>query len=360
MAEPNTVRLPCATVRDLMLDIFAQTGVSSEERSIVVETLMEASLSGYHSHGIMRIPMYVNSIRKGTMVPGARMEILRETASSLYMDANFGLGPVTATEAVRRATDKAAQTGIGCASVVRASDVARLGSYVMAPAQAGFVAVMMVNDAGGNPCVAPWGGVEAFLSTNPLAAGIPWMHEAPIIIDMSTSVAAGGKLQVLAVEDREAPEGWLIDGAGKPATDVRPALASPPRSALLPLGGLVAGHKGFALSMLVDILAGALSGAGCSAGNIREIDRNGLFVLVIDPDKFVSRARFIQLVEEYVANLKRVEKAPGVEEILIPGERAYRQRMKNQSEGMQIDLSIWQMVEAALDRLGIGFTGSSS
>ena len=349
----DSILLPASIVRQAMHDIFGRLDVPHEERRVIVETLMEASLSGYHSHGIMRASTYVDGIRLGTMKPGAPLTVLKDTPVTRHLDANFGMGPVTATAAIQQATTKAASNGIGCVSVVHANDVARLGSYMQAPALAGYVSILLVNDAGGNPAVAPWGGVEPFLSTNPLAAGIPWKDDCPIVIDISTSVAAAGKLKTLHAQNREAPAGWLIDRDGNPTTDVRVAPSLLPIHALLPLGGFVAGHKGFALSMLVDICAGALSGAGCSAGVVDDTERNGLFILVIDPDKFVGREVFKSLVEVYVDRLKRVKTMPGVEEILVPGERASRERIKRRREGIPIDRTIWEKVEAIMNELGI-------
>lgn len=150
---------------------------------------------------------------------------------------------------------------------------------------------MLINDAGGGPCVAPWGSVQAFLSTNRVADGIPWREEMPIIIDISTSVVSGSKLKMLANRDADARDGWLIDEENNSTLDLSSFFSSPKQSALLPLGGLIAGHKGFALSLLVEVLAGALSGACCSTGVENGMDRNGVFVLIIDPEKFVSRAQ---------------------------------------------------------------------
>ena len=349
----GSVHLTCDALARRMGEIFARAGVSAEERETVVEVLLEATMAGYLSHGIMRVPLYVEAIRKGRIHPGVRPRVLRRSASALHLDAGHGLGPVTATEAVGQATEMAASSGVGCVSVVRAADVARLGSYVIEPAREGFVCLLLVNDAGGNPNVAPWGSTEPFLSTNPLAAGIPRRGAAPIVIDISTSVAAAGRLKMLAAEGREAPEGWLIDGAGQPCSDPAAALEVPPRAALLPLGGLLAGHKGFALSLLVDVLAGALSGAGCSAGDLESSDRNGLFVLAVDPGHFLGREGFLDRVEEYVQRLKGLPTAPGVEEVLVPGERAHRERERALAEGLRIDPGIWAPVRKLMDEPGL-------
>lgn len=347
------LRLSHTSLAELMGDIFSGLEVPPSECQVVVETLLEASLSGYDSHGFMRLPLYVEGVRSGSIVPGAPLEILSETPAITHLDAHCGFGPVTVVEAIRQASAKAEITGIGCVSVVNCTDVARLGSYVIAPALDGLVALLLVNDAGGNPFVAPWGGIEPFLSTNPIAAGIPWRDGEPIVIDMSTSVAAGGKLKMLSAENKSAPDGWLIDAEGRPTNEVAPAMESPPLSALLPLGSLIAGHKGFALSLLVDILAGGLSGAGCSAGKVEVTDRNGLFVLVIDPEKFISRVRFGEQVEQFAASLKQVKRAPGVGEILIPGERAARERARRQAVGISIERPVWRQIATILADLGI-------
>lgn len=341
-------------LQSIMDAVFSRLGMPDEERKIVVERLMEASLSGYDSHGVMRIPVYVSGIRSGIMVPGRPIEVLQETPAVAHLNANDGMGPVAATEAVRRAVEKAALTGIGCVSVVQANDIARLGSYVEQPARDGFITVIMTNDAGGNPCVAPWGGVEPLLSTNPLAAGIPRGEAMPIIIDISTGVSSEGRVKMLHNQKTSAPDGWLIDTDGEPTCDTAAYLSSPRKAALLPLGSLIAGHKGFALSMLVDILTGALSGAGCSGRFDGDSDKNGLFVLALDPDKFVSRPDFTDEVKQLGLRLKSVRKAPGVDEILLPGERAERERRRRMTEGIPVDRPVWDQVEGIMKELEIG------
>ena len=186
-ASHTKVAVESAILAALMRDIFQGLQVSVQEGALVAEILLEASLAGYDSHGIMRIPMYAAGISSGTIVPGAGVEVLRETTASALLDARAGLGPVAAVAAVDLAIEKATESGVGCVSVVNCNDVARLGGYMVKPAEAGLMAIMSVNDAGHGPDVAPWGGVDPFLSTNPIAAGIPWRQQrAPVIIDVST------------------------------------------------------------------------------------------------------------------------------------------------------------------------------
>lgn len=349
----ESIRLDCDTARQLLCDVMRRLNVPAGEIEIVSDTLMEASLSGHDTHGVGRILIYVKGIRRGTMVPGADVEIVRETESTLLLDGGGGLGPVTARQALDHASRKASKTGVGCVSTINSNDIARLGTHVMRPAEQGLIAILMANDAGAGPYVAPWGGTQPFLSTNPIAAGIPRATEDPIVIDISTSVAAAAKVYAAAHQEKPVPEGWLISENGSATTDAASWVKR--QSALLPLGGMVAGHKGFALALLVDVLAGALGGAGCagSGPGAENGDPNAIFALVIDPEKFGSRSDFTASVEGLVRKLKAVKKMPGVEEILVPGERAARERRRREKEGIPVDAITWSRISKVLKSLGI-------
>jgi LDH2 family malate/lactate/ureidoglycolate dehydrogenase len=346
------IELDPGALRALMVDILTALDVPDDECAIVVNSFMEATLAGYDSHGIMRIPMYFDDIRSGQMVPGASLDTVTETPASALLDANYGLGPVIAERSLAVACDKARQTGIGCVSVTRSNEIARLGVYVREPALAGLITVLMVNDAGGGPVVAPWGSTQPFLSTNPIAVGFPWRDDTPIIIDLSTSIVAAGKLKMARSSGSSAPEGWLIDRHGETTTDVESFFAEPRMSALLPLGGLMAGHKGFALSLIVDILGGALSGDGCSSGEEMG-NRNGVFALAIDPQMFATRDVFLRHVNDFVEKLKACDTMPGVDEILMPGERSQRVREQRLKNGVPIEPSVWQEITRIMDELGL-------
>ncbi len=353
-SDPSPVRIEPDRLARIMDRIFERLGLAGDERRVVVERLMEASLSGYHSHGVMRITMYTEGIRAGNMIPGAPLDILGETVSTVHLDANMGMGPRTATEAMKRAVGKAAATGVGCASVVNANDIARLGGYVEQPAKEGFIALLMTNDAGGNPCVAPWGATSPLMSTNPMAVGIPRESGDPILIDISTGVTSEGGLKMLRNKGQAVPDGWLIDGEGRTTTDAEAYFSTPRRAAILPLGSLLAGHKGFALSILVDVLTGGLSGADCSGRSPEDLDQNALFILVIDPEKFASRAAFTTEVDRLVGSIKGARKAPGVEAIRVPGDGARQERERQLKQGVEIDPPVWSAIQDILDELGIG------
>jgi len=353
----EVVRISKESLCDLLAALFRKLGVPEEESDIVVGTLLEASLAGYDSHGVMRVPRYVTGLQRGEINPGAAIKILKETPACAHVDGGRGLGPVTATFGIRLASRKARRSGIGCVSIVNANDVARLGGYLREPAEEGLIGIMMVNDAGGGPSVAPWGGVDPLLSTNPIAAGIPRREGPPIIIDISTSVVAFGKLKMYANRGRNVPEGWIVDREGSPCTDPNTFFVSPKESALLPLGGALAGHKGFGLSLLVDVMAGALSGAGCSRGAETELEGNGVFIQVIDPMAFGPLGRFEDQIEGLVTLLKGSKKASGVAEISIPGERAAKERRIREKEGIPVDLPTWRQLLDIMEELGVKAKG---
>jgi LDH2 family malate/lactate/ureidoglycolate dehydrogenase len=159
----------------------------------------------------------------------------------------------------------------------------------------------------------------------------------PIVIDVSTGTVAFGKLRMAANQGEEVPEGWLIDGDGRSTTDPNTFFAQPQQSALLPLGGLQTGYKGFALGLLVDVLAGALGGAGCSTGSEIGREGNGIFLLVVDPSHFGTTEAFNSAVAGLVSGIKNCRRAPDVDEITIPGERAARERDSRERNGIPID-----------------------
>ena len=351
--NPQGQTITPTDLSNLMTDVFMACDVAPDDARIVVDALMEATLSGYDSHGIMRVSRYVDELRRGVITARGEFTILKETPSSAYIDAGRALGPVTATRALALACEKAAAGGIGCVSTWNSNDIGRLGSYLGQPAKQGFLALLMVNDSGGLPSVAPFGGAASFYSTNPLGAGIPRGHDEPIIIDMSTAMTSVGSIKVAAQRGANVPEGWLSDRHGEPVVDPAKFFEDAEDVFLLPLGGMLAGHKGFALQLLVDVLAGALSGAGVSTGQDTDHEANAIFALALDPDHFASRDTFTKLVNAMVSGLKHVQTLPGVAEVRLPGERAAQERQLRQAYGIPLSPIVRDELAAVLLSLGL-------
>lgn len=209
-----------------------------------------------------------------------------------------------------------------------------------------MIALLMANDHGGGTCVAPHGGVEGRLSTNPMACAVPIQGQDPIVLDMSTSVVASGKIRVKQHRNEALPDGWLIDAEGESTTNADDFYGVPP-AALLPFGGAVSAHKGFGLSVIVDILAGALTGAGCSKGEDARVG-NGLFVLVINVASFRGFPGFGAEIEHFIAYLKSAKCAAGFDAIRMPGERSWETQRRREREGIPIDAETWAQIQALL------------
>ena len=324
-------------------NVFKKLNISAAEAEVVTRSMVDANRVGHDSHGVIHLPKYVRELGAGLIQPGAPIETLHESASIAVLDGNWGFGPVIATRAVEVAIQKAKQTDISSVTVSRCNEVGRLGGIACLAAYAEMIGLLMANDHGGGTCVAPHGGVQGRLSTNPIACAVPIDGQDPIVLDMSTSTVASGKIRVKQHENKAVPHGWLIDTDGRSTTDADDFYGVPP-AALLPFGG-IAQHKGFGLSVIVDILAGALTGAGCSKSEDARVG-NGLFVLVINVASFREFPGFSAEIERFIGYLKSAKRAAGVDAIRMPGERGWEEQRKRKREGIPIDTQTWEQIQA--------------
>jgi uncharacterized oxidoreductase len=258
-------------------------GASAEEAAIVGRSLVEANLRGYDSHGVMRIPYYVQAIQEGEVVPGAELAILDDGPSRIVADANWGFGQVQAVRLLKMLADKARESGQAIGTMTHSGHIGRLGEYCELAAAQGLVSLLMVNSHGAAVRVAPPGGKSPRLSTNPLAIGVPF-GDAPLVLDFSTSATAEGKVRVKKIAGQQCPEGWLIDNEGRPTTDPNTLYGNPPGS-ILPMGGSQ-GYKGFGLGLMIEIFTGAISGGVCARPVPFAKKGNCVFVMLIDPARF--------------------------------------------------------------------------
>ncbi len=345
--------MPVFTAEELTqtcLKVFHAMGVSDAEAEVVTSTIVDANLVGHDSHGIIRLPQYVQEIEESLIQPGAAIEVRRESPSMAALDGNWGFGPVIGTHAVKLAIEKARQTDISSVTVFRSNELGRLGGYARIAAEQNMIGILTVNDHGSGQYVAPFGGIEGRLSTNPIACAIPVEGGEPIVLDMSTSVVAAGKIRVKRSRKEAAPEGWIIDAEGNPTTNVD-GFYGPPAGALLPFGGIAA-QKGFGLSLVVDILSGALSGAGCTRQGESRVG-NGLFITAINIASFVDLPDFNAEVNRFIGYIKSAKKSPGVEAILMPGERGFREQDRRRKEGIFVEDSTWEQIQVIAGKYGV-------
>ena len=243
-----------------------------------------------------------------------RIEIVKETDAFAVMDGHWGWGQVVGRQAMEFGIKKALHAGAVTISVSQCCHIGRVGDYPLMAARAGLAAIMFVNTHGGGKLVAPWGGRERRLSANPISIAIPRSSSPPILIDLSTCAIAGGKITIAHNSGKSVPPGCILDSEGRPSTN--PAdFIGPPEGALLPFGG----HKGFALSLATDILAGAIFRRGLQPAD-RERVGNSFTATLLDPAQFRDRGVFDQDVDQLVDYVKSSKLADGFTEILIPGE----------------------------------------
>jgi LDH2 family malate/lactate/ureidoglycolate dehydrogenase len=258
--------------------------------------------------------------------------------ATLAVDGALGWGPPAGFLATERTIERAQQYGIGAAVIRQCQHIGRVGQYVERMAAQNLIGIVTCNSSSG---VVPFGGTQRMLGTNPIAIAVPRAGgQAPVMFDGSTSVVAGNKLQVLLAKGLPTPEGWIIDRDGQPTTDPNDFLAG---GALLPLGG----HKGYGLSVMVELLAGLLSGASASflpdyAGG------NGVLVVAIRPDAFMPLDDYLEHVEQACAALKA---APG--KVLLPGEPEQLARQERAAQGIPMAEATWQSLQDLAASLGI-------
>ena len=339
---------PPDDLKRISREIFAAVGATSEEARIVSDALVESNLAGHDSHGVLRIPEYVRSIEQKLVNLGARIKFIRESDSYAVIDGGWGFGQVVAKEAMEVAIRKAAQTGVGTVAASQCCHLGRVGDYPKMAAMKGMAAVMFVNTHGGGKIVAPWGGRERRLSANPISVAIPRKEGAPIVVDISTSAIAGGKVHIMFNRKVPVPLGNIIDSEGNPTTDAA-KFYGPPAGALMPFGA----HKGFALGFVTDILAGAISGGGCSREDAERVG-NTFLVFVVNIAQVRGEELFYADVEGLIDYVKSSALAPGFEEILVPGEPEVLEYARRQKNGIPVDEETWRQISEVGKKYGVG------
>jgi len=319
--EPDRLR---AFVSRLLVSL----GVPAEDAATVAACLVEADLEGQASHGTVRLPLYARRVRSGLIAAAPEMRIWGEKAGIALLDAGNALGPVAGSLAMRLAIEKARNTGVGACAVRGSNHLGALSFYVRMATGAGMIGLALSNTP---PAMAPPGGRAPYLGTNPIAAGIP-TSGPPVVIDMATTqVARGSVLKALRVGE-QIPAEWAVDAQGRPTTDPQAALAG----SLAPLGG----PKGFALALLVEVLAAVLPGAAVGpevAGTFVDSDRPsnvGQFFLALDPEAFGPGFR--QRMDGLAAALRASEPVDAQRPVRLPGDRRLRERDTREQSGVEI------------------------
>ncbi len=343
-------------LKDYMVRFFVKHGVPEADAGIAAEILISADLRGVDSHGIIRLDTYYGSrLRKGLVNPLSPVTVVRESATTLALDAGSGLGQVVSHYAMNRCIEKARQSDVGMVTVRNSNHYGIAGYYAMMALPQDMIGISFTNS---QPLVAPTYGRTAMLGTNPIAVAVPAGKERPYVLDMATSIVPIGRITVYQKAGKQIPQGWGINSQGEVASDPNEVLKG---GALMPLGGvdLMRGYKGYGLSLLVDIFSGVLSGAayGIKAGHPGE-NRTadiGHFFAAIRIEAFRTLAEFTGDMDGLIHMLKDAPKAVGQERIYIHGEKEFERAEVNAREGVPLLPEVVKMLQESGRQVGVPF-----
>ena len=325
--------------RSIIMEILTRLNIPEEDAYIVADVTMDADLKGFTSHGIGRFPQYVRGLKVGTIDPEAEIIVEEETAAMALLNGNHKFGHVVTYKGMEMAMEKAEQTGIGIVGIHNSNHFGVAGYYSDMAIMQDMIGFVIANT---EPAVAPIGGKEPIIGTNPIAIGIP-SNKNYVSVDMATSASARGKLLEALRKGQKIPENVALDCEGNPTVDPEAAL----KGSILPFGA----HKGYALAFMVEILAGPLVRAAFGKGvkgtaNPDNMSTKGDLIMVIDPSKFVDINQFKEEVDEFVAEIKG-----SGENIFIPGDMEVNNIKKFREEGFSVDDALFKQLKEIADEL---------
>ena len=347
-------------MRGIVSAIFRSCGCDAEEAGRIAWFLVSANLTGHDSHGVVRVPRYVENIETGHTLPGQSVTVLAESPTHAVLDGHYGFGQTVGPQAVDFGIARAGAAGLAVVALRRSGHLGRIGDWAERAAAAGLISIHFVNVENG-ALVAPFGGAARRFATNPVCIGIPPLPDRPmLLLDMATSVVAEGKVLVAAQGGAALPEGALIGLDGKPSADPATLYGAPAANVRpSPVHGTGAirafgGHKGSGLAFMCEILAGVLCGGGTSGpphGEGRRIS-NGMLSIYLDPAHFGAEA-FGREALAYVNYVKSSPPADGMAEVLVPGEPEARNRAHRQIHGVTLPAVSWAELCRVAERLAV-------
>ena len=337
-------------LRQIGYQLFEAAGCPPASARTVIDHLVESSLYGHDSHGSLRIYEYIGQIQDGIFDPEGQPSIIRDKPCAVVVDGGGAMGQIGGTFATQLAIDKAREYGVATATLRNCGHVGRVGAYPLQVARQGLIGLAFCNAGHLGRQIAPHGGLDGKLSTNPISFAAPRRNAEPILVAMTTSVCAEGKVRVAHNKGEQLPEGRIIDHDGNPSTDPEDFVGTPP-GAILPFGGPVA-YKGYCLGMVVEILGGALGGQGTANGET-VMQSNGLHLTVYDIGHFVDEDEFHAELESLIKHVYTSRVDPRIGEILLPGDPEYRTGRQRQEEGIPIDDTTWSRINEAARSLNV-------
>jgi len=338
------------TLHAVGVRVFRAAGTPERSATELVDALVEANLVGHDSHGVQYIPDYVEGIEKGWINPTAQPVTTRRDGAGAFVDGGWGFGHITARYGTEVALELARTNRIGCAAVVHCNHIGRVGRYAEIAANASCIGAFFLGRTHPPGLVAPFGGKGGALAPNVLAFGVPAGKQPAMIIDFATSAAAQSKIKVARASRKSIPRGWSVDKHGEPTTN---PVDLDDGGWMLPFGG----HKGYALSLLAAVLGGVATGSDSPEHAPPDPDNpwgyGGLFVICVDPYKFVDRKVYGDIIDEFLGNIRRVPPVDGIPEVLIPGDPERKERERRMTEGIPLPEDTWLKIADTASRFGV-------
>lgn len=334
-------------LREFGQRVLTEVGVPSSAATLVVDSLVEADLRGVHSHGMQRLSWYVRRLVEGGTNVNPSIRVVEDAPAVAVMDGDGGLGQVVSDRAMTLAIEKAKLCGIGSVAVENSHHFGACAYWVQMALSHRMIGMATTN---GGPVMAPWGGMTKTTGNDPLGVAVPAGDELPVVLDMATSIVAGGKLDMLAHQGKKIPLGWALDSDGHPTED--PVAGR--KGLLLPIGG----HKGFGLTVVFEILSAVLSGAKVgrdvpAPGEVGQRMCVGHYFQAINVAHFMSVERFEARVDDFIRQLKSSERAPGTDRIWIPGEMEFETAARYRNNGIPFAVSVIDDLHETADRAGV-------
>lgn len=324
------MRIQPQRLKEISIEILKGFHATGEEAELVAECLVQAEMRGIDTHGVHFLQLLSDRIDAGMIRIPTELKTVKEDGVTSILDGGNGLGQVAAHRAMRMSIEKARTFGVGLTLIRNTNHIGILAFYTLMAATEGMVGIVMSNSA---PSMSPWGGAEAFFGTNPLSFAIPGGEKGPVVLDMSSSVVARGKVRRAERMKETIPLGWALDESGSPTTDPTAAM----KGTLLPIGG----PKGYGLAFMIDVLAGMLSGSHYGP-NVKTFHQPlgptgiGVLTMAIGVEKFMPLNQFRQMMESYVESIKQSKKAKEVSRIYLPGEIEFEKEEKSRAEGIAL------------------------
>jgi uncharacterized oxidoreductase len=330
--------LSADTLTPFAQNLFEAAGIPGEEAAILAASLVDSNLAGHDSHGVIRVVQYIQALQSGILRAGVELRIEHETPAVVVADGQWGFGQVQAHRLLDTVFPRARGLGIAAGTLYQCGHIGRLGEYGERAAREGLVLIGTVNSHGFGIRVAPPGGKVGLIGTNPLLMAAPTLDE-PAVLDISPSVCAEGKVRVAFNKKQAVPPGWLLDAEGNPTTDPATLYTDPPGT-ILPLGAEQA-YKGFGLGLLLDMLAGGLSGAPCSTPGMKSRSANAVVFIVLDPERFAGADHFRREAGNLARNVRQCPPIQPGGTITLPGDPERRCRTQRCREGISLDEGTW-------------------